>query len=253
MTNNKFAFIPRGSKKGAFTLIELLVVIAIIAILASILFPVFGRARENARRSSCQSNLKQIGLGLIQYSQDYDEQFCPAWIGNNSTYPGNQRWMELVQPYLKSTQIFNCPSQALNGEYAPNNSAAVPGSYTMNATYFAAGAPSCPTPIFDVPSEANKSLVVVQAPTSTIWVADGGAFANDFQTAWPDIAGQRPVAKGAGNFTYIQDIPDRHLETTNVLFCDGHVKAMKMQSLAERVTAAGPTQGAYRYFTTEED
>ena len=60
-------------EKSGFTLIELLVVIAIIAILAAMLFPVFARARENARRSSCQSNLKQIGLGLLQYSQDYDE------------------------------------------------------------------------------------------------------------------------------------------------------------------------------------
>ncbi|RYG63911.1 DUF1559 domain-containing protein, partial [bacterium] len=63
------------SRKGAFTLIELLVVIAIIAILAAILFPVFGRARENARRSSCLSNMKQIGLGMMQYTQDYDEKF----------------------------------------------------------------------------------------------------------------------------------------------------------------------------------
>ncbi|MBC8104296.1 MAG: DUF1559 domain-containing protein, partial [Cytophagales bacterium] len=68
----------RKSSRAGFTLIELLVVIAIIAILAAILFPVFARARENARRASCQSNLKQIGLGLIQYSQDYDEKLVPA-------------------------------------------------------------------------------------------------------------------------------------------------------------------------------
>ncbi len=65
----------KNSKRFAFTLIELLVVIAIIAILAAILFPVFARARENARRSSCQSNLKQIGLGVMQYIQDYDEKY----------------------------------------------------------------------------------------------------------------------------------------------------------------------------------
>src|SRR5687767_1772363 len=94
--------------KQGFTLIELLVVIAIIAILAAILFPVFARARENARRSTCQSNLKQIGLGMIQYSQDYDEVLVPFAIGVGSIYTGssstNAKWMDLVQPYVKSNQ-----------------------------------------------------------------------------------------------------------------------------------------------------
>lgn len=66
---------PRRIPRRGFTLIELLVVIAIIALLAAILFPVFARARENARRASCQSNLKQIGLSVVQYTQDYDETF----------------------------------------------------------------------------------------------------------------------------------------------------------------------------------
>ena len=241
----KHKYIPQG-----FTLIELLVVIAIIAILAAILFPVFARARENARRASCQSNLKQIGLGLIQYSQDYDEQFTPAWIGNGGSFPGNMRWMDVVQPYTKSTQVFNCPSMTANGPYNPANSAVQPGSYTMNATYYAQGAPSPPTPIFDVTGEWPKSLAVVQAPSTTIWVADGGGYQNDFQTAWDTIANQN-VAE-VPNKNYLQDVNARHLDTTCVLFCDGHVKSYRLSALSEKATT-GPTTGAYRMFTIEED
>ena len=100
-----------SSRKSGFTLIELLFVIAIIAILAAILFPVFARARENARRSSCQSNLKQIGLGLIQYTQDYDEAY-PNALRNGSSFSalGEEKWMDGIFPYVKSTQILAAPA-----------------------------------------------------------------------------------------------------------------------------------------------
>src|SRR5262245_61739534 len=108
----------RQHRSHGFTLIELLVVIAIIAILAAILFPVFARARENARRASCQSNLKQIALGMHQYTQDYDERFPGNHVGDGSGCPGGNGldcspptagWGAVIQPYIKSWQILQCP------------------------------------------------------------------------------------------------------------------------------------------------
>ena len=103
---------PQFTKiKSGFTLIELLVVIAIIALLAAILFPVFARARENARRASCQSNLKQIGLSAMQYTQDYDETICPAAMNEVGPVEQADTYFDLLQPYAKSDQVFICPSR----------------------------------------------------------------------------------------------------------------------------------------------
>src|SRR5438034_8940600 len=99
----------------AFTLIELLVVIAIIAILAAILFPVFAQAREQARKTTCLSNLKQLGLGMTMYATDYDDQAVP-WnlrLNNNNLYDQygvSLTWDRLIQPYIKNNNILACPS-----------------------------------------------------------------------------------------------------------------------------------------------
>ncbi|MGE5532684.1 MAG: DUF1559 domain-containing protein [Bacteroidota bacterium] len=95
--------------RRGFTLIELLVVIAIIAILAAILFPVFAKAREKARQSSCLSNVKQLGLGILSYCQDYDELLPRTAI---AVAGGNYGWETLVYPYTKNDQIFTCPSKS---------------------------------------------------------------------------------------------------------------------------------------------
>jgi prepilin-type N-terminal cleavage/methylation domain-containing protein/prepilin-type processing-associated H-X9-DG protein len=248
----------RRGHKG-FTLIELLVVIAIIAILAAILFPVFARARENARRASCQSNLKQIGLGLLQYAQDYDEQFASTYYFTTSSetwYSNNTdmyKWMDAIYPYVKSEQIFDCPSADQSGNlkyiYHKNLPAGSPGgihqsfgSYGLSQAYWGGGPANASGPATG--EGRGKSLAEIEAPSTTIWVTDSTA----------DPKGSRETFRVAGfgstpQLVYMADrnprllsgeysgaIPDRHLETTNVLYVDGHVKAQKLTSIYARKT-----------------
>lgn len=126
-------------KRSAFTLIELLVVIAIIAILAAILFPVFAKAREKARQTSCLSNEKQLGLGLLQYVQDNNEKypFSGVWAADGHSYASNDGgigWGSRIYPYVKSTGVYKCPDDPtapannLNG----NGEVDYPVSYAFN-------------------------------------------------------------------------------------------------------------------------
>ena len=119
-------------KQRGFTLIELLVVIAIIAILAAILFPVFARAREKARQTSCLSNQKQIVLSWLMYSQDYDERTVLWRIPVPVTHPNEDHgycyWQHTLQPYCKNEQVFVCPSS----KPFPSNCRGVRGGYGLN-------------------------------------------------------------------------------------------------------------------------
>jgi prepilin-type N-terminal cleavage/methylation domain-containing protein/prepilin-type processing-associated H-X9-DG protein len=181
-----------------FTLIELLVVIAIIAILAAILFPVFARAREKARQTSCLSNLKQISLGMLMYAEDYDE-MLPYY-----QRPWGWAWYHDIQPYLNNRDIFVCPSKPeWNEDHATHKV-----GYGINETVFPSGNGS-PSPV------ASTHLAQIGSPSETIGGADkhqgnvyicGVSFSGS--TAWP------------------YNVDARHNEGANFFFMDGHAKWM---------------------------
>lgn len=246
--------VPRRTRSHAavkgFTLIELLVVVAIIALLAAILFPVFGRARENARRATCQSNLKQIGLGLIQYAQDYDEQQPLTTFGGNggsNAALGIYKWMDAIYPYVKSEQVFKCPSDAVSAatpyRYYMNasNPSFAFGSYVYNNGY-ADDSNGCSAKWGQLGPKGRK-LAQIMAPATTIWIMEqnvqgggnGGGNSNNVEIWWGSYQANPVLAtNSAGNIfldTGSADVPQRHLDTTPALYCDGHVKSAKLEAL----------------------
>ncbi len=208
------------SGKGfAFTLIELLVVIAIIAILAAILFPVFAQAREKARQTACLSNMKQIALGIVQYTQDYDELLPPS---RNNSMGVVTPWHWLIQPYVKNLQVFKCPSNQQTGGVVNTPTGGmplIPRSYYSNAGYenrsLGAGGNR---PMADTFSE---SLAALDAVASTILIVernDTSASANNDK-----LNDSREIFDTATNRSNLTN----HTGMSIYVFADGHAKAMK--------------------------
>lgn len=241
----------KPSAKLGFTLIELLVVIAIIAILAAILFPVFAKAREKARAITCLSNEKQIGLGVLMYVQDYDEQYP------QSTDGAYVQWYNMVQPYIKNGElyqglsygrggVFKCPDFP-NDEGQGQNYGASDGLFVSNYGR---------TP----PNLAHSwGLSAVDAPAEKIMIAEKGRNGANWgyetfltlQGWWATSVmtnGVYDPAKDNSSISvqpgYDRDLADpntawegprtvryRHTDSCNVCFCDGHVKAMMKGSI----------------------
>lgn len=192
---------PERIRRLGFTLIELLVVIAIIAILAAILFPVFAKARESARRASCLSNMKQLGTGIMMYVQDYDECYMPrrgGGVGNGG------HWGYVIQPYVKNDKLFICPSNTASNNTTIGTPVPDPG-FRLRRSYGVNGW------IFDNELFALTSAAV-NTPAQNIMIAEHTSNHDDFAGYWWGQTTYRDVGYAGHNATW------------NLMYFDGHAK-----------------------------
>jgi prepilin-type N-terminal cleavage/methylation domain-containing protein/prepilin-type processing-associated H-X9-DG protein len=236
--------------RRGFTLIELLVVIAIIAILAAILFPVFAQARSKARQTSCLSNMKQIGLGLIMYAQDYDETLAgvdpsngyaaghnhnlgwnaPFTAGVPATY---RNWARDVQPYIKNFGIYVCPSAfprtSFNGGNPPFNECNKVANPTCFDTSYALNGLA-----------ESRTLAAIPAPADIIFLREFSIYSRTAQTRPRRNSASSPRFREFNHILY----DFIHNEGSNLLFCDGHAKWRKKVSLRFTDFGADPNFSA---------
>jgi len=229
-TSSRRLVIMKSKARIGFTLIELLVVIAIIAILAAILFPVFQKVRENARRASCQSNLKQLGLAFIQYQQDADEKF-PAY----NSGAGAAGWATMIYPFVKSTGIYKCPDDSATGSMV---------SYGENYAIWS----GTPTGGYGE-NRAGLSIAQLGGPASTVLLWEANPANSDYRD--PSVLGTAtPIVtfSGYGNGN-LGEMSNRHdkdpTQSNNYLACDGHVKYIKVPYISYYLGVPTSAMGQY--------
>jgi prepilin-type N-terminal cleavage/methylation domain-containing protein/prepilin-type processing-associated H-X9-DG protein len=243
----------KNTKNTAFTLIELLVVIAIIAILAAILFPVFAKARERAQATTCLSNLKQMGLGFLQYYQDYDDRFPPYASGGVTAWGtpivANRGWSERLYSYVGSLDVYRCPSNSVSNFAYSLNAACASNPVGVAATFAANTSGRVKNParfieLVETPGSGNHSAHPIvlgrfnnQGGDADMTTEVGGTNQPDgyvYTTVNGDLDSVKPTTGTPMPIGTVRDTPGKHIGRlhfpgwhgggNNMAFLDGHVK-----------------------------